>query len=578
MTEGGIQNVPMISLEQEENNDEEDYPVYTLEQVKSFWHPYKLTDPESLKRLEQMNYYRTHMNDPIEPESKFKAPEDQMIYSINHSINKLTANIDKIRKTADKMIHELYFGTERFINEFSKIIVESAILQTPLAVVYTRFIQEIYLGLPTPDQRKLLLEKLNDVVFDHPEKSSAKAFFLGCLVSADLADKPKVFEIVNLLIKEGTTESYEVLFNLLIYSGQKLEKTFSAFDEVISAITEAACNTNIKQRVRFMLMDLLEEREANWKIGKLIPNLVHVEDSKEDEQELSGIDGSILRTYVLEHNLPSKFISENQIYSLLFSLTIASMKDYEIGICALKELVDRKEKLFMDKCIVNLQKVKINADTEDILVDYPYAVRTVGAIFAQLLVLGFDPKLFGSEVFPYDVIVFIGILEELLGIERTDIIQKNPYLAELKFLPALHSHSQVVAELLDFDLTDIYPVYEAMRTIFQMINSDEDPESVKNYLSNDLDKNVFKSTNLIEFVTEFFVIHKPKRYQCLLEYIAKKPLESLKHVETIGELYQWKPEQIAANIRRLADLIKAPIDDFRNKKIRPFHDIVVKYL
>ncbi|EAY18734.1 MIF4G domain containing protein [Trichomonas vaginalis G3] len=578
MNQGTIHNVPMISIAEEPVTDD-NIPTYTLEMVKSFNHSLKITSPDFLKKLEQMKYYRIHQNDPVEANtpSKFKAPADQMIYNINHYINKLTADIETIKKMADKMIHELYFGTEKFITSFLNIIVDTATIQSPFAMIYTRFLQEIYIGLPTTDQKTFFRNKLAEFLYNEENLSSSRAFFIGCLTSADLTDKSRVFEIVKQLTNDGGQDSYEILFNLLIYSGQKLENTFPDFDQIISSITEAACNTSIPQRVRFMLMDLLEEREANWKIGKLLPNFVHVDDSKESEQELSGVDASILRSYITERSLPSKF-TEHQLYSLLFSLAIASMKNYEIGIGALKELANRKEKVFKDKTIILLQKVKLNADKEDVLIDYPYAVRTIGAIFGQLIILGFKPELFGSDLFPYDIIVFIGLLEELVGIDRIDIITNSPYLYNLKFLPDLHSHSQVISELVDFDLTDIYPVYDAMKTIFQMINDDEPPELVMKYLFNDLDKSIFKSTYLVEFVTEFMVIHKPQKYGCLMTYIAKRPLESFAHIESIGEMYQWKPEQIAANIRRLARLINAPLDEFKKLKLRPFHDIVVKFI
>ena len=566
--------VPMLKINPQKKKRKS--PKYTLEIAKSFYHELKLTDEKSLKAIEEMEMFKKNQFKII---AAFKEPKDEIIFEIRHCMNKLTADVEVITRNADKIIHSNFFGTELFIEIFSQLIVESAINQFAFVQVYTRFLQEIFLGMPTDEQKKILITEIYKIIFDKPEKSPHKAFFIGCLVPAQLVDPGRVLEIVKKLLSNVNTETMEALFHLMIFSGKALEEKYDDFEDIVSEMTSAACNTDVKQRVRFQLLDLLDVRMNGWETGSLMPNLVTLQDEQPERKEHrpDGIDMSILREYVKGGSVPETW-TEKSTYDLMYSLCVSSFGEYENGVNIIHELVGRKDAAFTENAIPSLRKVSDDVDDQSILQEFPYAVKTAGAIFVQLVLNGFDVNLFGTDEFPFKLGVFSGIVSEADRINRADILSSSMYMKELKFLPALHSHSQIVSELDEINMTDAWPVYDAMNTLFKMIMNDESVDVVSKFLNVYLNQRIAKNPFLVEFITEIVVIQRPTKYQCFIEFIAKRPIEALSHIETIGEFFKWKPEQTAANIRKLSGLIHCDIERFKALSSRDFHDVIVKYL
>ena len=594
---------------------------YNLQIAKSFKHDLKLSDPDSLKKY---NKFKKILNDHVKNVT-FAPPSDDMIVTLNQSLNKLTANVDVIHKFSEKIIHSYFFGTEKFILEFSDMIVTSAVVQTAFVQVYTRFLQEIYIGLPTNEQKNLLVTQLSKLLFDSPEKSIGKSFFIGCLLSAQILEYGPVLELVKKMLKMKETETYEALFNLLIFAGPVLDSKCDSFEEdVVNELITAACNTDIKQRVRFLLSDLLDARSDNWNLSSLLQNIVKIQETSKiqklekehskptknspirsfnpnkvtnkseekspqieqnkaneiieeetDSDEVNN-DNSLLRAYILDNSLP-KIWNERCTINIMVSLELSTMSDYEKGVSIFKELKDVKG--FKSTCIKCLREAEKRVNHPNIVYEYPYCVRTVGNIFAQLVTsCGIDPTAIGSREFPFELDVFTGFLDELDRIGRLDIIKNNEYFSSIKFKPKIFPHSPLLDDLRDMSLTYLFPLYDAMLTLYQLIEEEKPKDEIKKFINSGVDEEIAKNPMFIEFLTEIIVIQRPANCQCLLKFMARRPMETLAHIECLGEFYEWKPQQTAAQIRKLSELIHADINEFKKIQLSSFHQKVIYYL
>ena len=599
---------------------------YTLQTAKSFRHELKLNDPESIKKY---NKFKKILNDHIKNVT-FAPPSDDMIVILNQSLNRLTANIDVIHKNSEKLIHSYFFGTEKFISKFSEMIVESAVNQTAFVQVYTRFYQEIYIGLPTKEQKDLLVKETTKLIFDSPEKSIGKSFFIGSLLSAQILDYKPVIELVKKMLNMKQTETYETLFNLLIFAGPVLDEKYDNFEEdVVNELITAACNTDIKQRVRFLLSDLLDARADNWNLSSLLQNIVQIQETsknqkiekqkgktnknktsnkkkqntqanqfkpvvKEDNEKITEIEtisskdeeieedmndifnDSNLRSYILDNYIPKIWTKEYTI-DIMVSLELSSMSDYEKGIKIFNEF--KNDKQFITHCIECLREAEKKVNYPHIKYDFPYCVKTAGSIFAQLVTnCGIDPTIIGSSEFPFELDVFTGFLDELDRIGRLDVVENNEYFTSIKFKPQIFPHSQLLYDLSEMNLTFIFPLYDAMLTLFHMIEEEKQEDEIKKFINNDIDEKIAKNPMFIEFITEIIVIQRPSKYQCLLTFMARRPMETLAHIESLGEFYTWNERQVAAQIRKLSELIHADLQEFKKIQLRPFHQKVIVYL
>ena len=573
--------VPILSLTSV--NFDIDLPQkYTLSNAKSYAHSLKLTDPESLKRIKKMKACFSEQNKII----PFAPPSDEMVITLNHCFNKLTPDLAIIHKMSEKVIHANFFGTELFFSIFSKKCVQTAVEQTTFAPVYTRFLQEVYCGLPTDEQKDILIKEISENVFENAEKNTGKSFFIGCLVSADILDCTKVIELIKTMMRSKTNLCYECVYNILLFAGKKMEECYHKFeDDIINVLTAAVGNTDIKQRIRFMISDLLDARSNGWEVTSLIQNIVIVDESDEqnEKKEKEGTiddmyDHSYLREYLSSESLPTK-IDERVILDIMLSLELSSITDYDDGISILSALNDEFGEKFMSICIRCLNKSREIVDTPDNVRDFPYCVRTVGAIFCNLIVsLNVNPQIFGTDEFPFHIDVFTGMVDEFDRTNKISVLKKSEYLTSFKFRPKTYPHSYIVSELSDISLVGIFPLYSSMYDLFSMISNEEDPKTVAKFINIDLERSIVKSTAFIEYVTEIIVIQRPAKYQCLLELVSHRPMEALSHIECIGEFFKWKPEQVAAIIRNMSKLIRAELTTFKALELRPFHKIVCKYI
>ena len=598
---------------------------YKLQKVKSFKHGMKLTDPDSIRKYNKFkNILQEFKNGTFAP------PSDDMVVVINQSLNRLTGNVEMIHKTSEKIIHSYFFGTDKFIDLLSESIVTSVINQTAFVQVYTRFLQEIYIGLPTEEQKSLLMNKISKILFESPEKNIGKSFFIGCLLSAQLIDYKPVFELVKNMLKMEETNVYETLFNLLIFAGPVLDEKCEDFEEeVVNKLVMAACNQDIKQRVRFLLSDLLDAKADNWNVSSLLQNIVQIQetskiqkqeaemkkmkkkekakqekktavhsfnpqikdhekiDSKlnkeinEDEDDEDDIDsnGSLLNSYLKSRSLPkiwNKRCTTNIMTSLIM---IEDIPTFNKGVMIFNEPKLKNDKKFLSTCVECLNEAKKKVNHPNIISKYPYCMEIVGSVFAELVrYCDIDPTLLGSPIFPFEISIFIGFVDELKRIDRLDIIEYNEYFTNYLFKPPILPHSQLLYELDAMNLADVFPIYNAMLDLFQMIEEEKPKEDIKKFINNDLDDKIAKSPMFTQFLTEIIVIQRPPKCQCLLDFMARRPMVTLAHIESLGEFYHWKPQQTAAQIRKVSELIHADINKFINMELRPFHKEVVKYL
>jgi hypothetical protein len=90
---------------------------------------------------------------------------------------------------------------------------------------------------------------------------------------------------------------------------------------------------------------------------------------------------------------------------------------------------------------------------------------------------------------------------------------------------------------------------------------------------------VAKESDFIEFAAEVLVIFKSVPYlQVFLPVVTNNVAAALTHIERVGGVHGWTPEQTAGEVRGFADLVDFDIGQWRRRKGGPSHDRVCRFL
>lgn len=552
--------VPVLSMSSFQV-DFSNIPVqYTLEEVKKFHHPYLVTDKEVLAKIEDMNKLLMQLR-------KFKPPDDKMIFSLNQYLNKITTGSDKIMKLAMSLVNEEFFVDESFIQTFSEKIVDSSIEQNMLSKLYSRFLRIIYNNIPTIEQREELIYLIHQEIFNNRDKTNSLYQFIGCLLVEGFVTADQILEIFDSIKQTVTNESIEAIYHLFRCCFHELLSKSTEFEpKLLEFIKSTQNNKEIKSRIRFLMEDFADEFKAGKNTGNLDKNVSSIEEIKQNDIFADIKSSLLLSKYINNNEIPNRWNTQFT-FEYLASLLMSPLKDFNKGLSMIKILLERSDLIFKETLIPNLKLLMKHAKK------FHEGLNRLGAIYANMLTNGFildeNENIFENNV-------FVGFVSELRRLDRIDFIETSELFQNYKFLPKLRSHSQIICDLEENNIIDVFPLYNEMYSIFNIIKNDQDEKDIIDILKKDRQES--EKVILLEYITEIIVIQCPSKYKSLLQYVARRPVQSLNHIEVIGELFEWKPDQTATSIYNLVPLILYDVDEFKNMPGSEYHTRVCSYL
>ncbi|EAX90261.1 hypothetical protein TVAG_099470 [Trichomonas vaginalis G3] len=533
---------------------------FDLNQVKSFQHHLKVTSKDVLEEIEAMKKL-------ILQARKFAPPDDKILFAINQILNKITTKSDKIVKSSMDLINEDYFGSESFIETFSSKLLATSTEQNALSRVYARFLHIIIDNLPTIKQREDLYELINQGLLENTELTNGSFQFIGCLLTEGLIQISQILKIFNRLKNDLTERNVEGIYYLFRCCFHYMNENYSDFKKDLTKIINLVKQlTNVRSQVKFLMYDFQDEFSANKITGYLDRNVNSIEETILTDIPPETKSSLILSKFINTNEIPTRWNTQ-MTFDYFASLLMSPNKDFTKGLGLIPILIQSDNLIFKESSLKEIKKL------EKISRKFESGLNKIGAIYANLYVLGCIDDL-NKNIF--DNYIFVGFIGELRRINKTQMIQNTDFFLEYAFLPKLRSHSQIVSDLEEFGIIDMFPLYADMKLIFDIIRKGEDEKLIINILKKEHSEQ--EKVLLVEYLTEIIVIQRPAEYNVLLQYIYRRPIHSLKHIEVIGELFEWKPEQTATSIYKLAALILYDIEEFKNTSGNEYHNDVSKFL
>lgn len=544
-------------------------PVFLLDDMKRMRHNFTVSS-DALKTLHhELERYRAHFEPTPIRRTVIPHTEGPIHSEIILNLNKLTSlNFSDVINT----VLTLATQTDDFEEFIARKISELAIAQMAFAPLYTSFVKEIAKTKPG------IPKWLDNFAFLERTNATARAYVIGCFAEGELVNLERVFEEMKRFIELETDESLTCLFYLAMNAGKIVERRFPESTEMFNKLKHL--QKEHKMRTAVHILDLLEARENNWRTEHLMPKLVFGDQKEVSAEESNESNGNrILQEYIYEQTLPPYF-SSRMARDVMIALAMAPQTRFRQGIGLFEVLGERKD--LKGKAVMEaLQETLRTVSDRQVLLDCPEAVVNCGAIFAVLVKAGMlEFNMFGdSAKFPFEPSFFKGFLLEAEEQEMYDMVLDSPWMAEMKFRPAIYSHFHMTLLLSCSDMITCWPVYEAMAEISSAMNDGADPADVTEILKNEISEEIVKSVEFAEFATEVIVMWKPEEYLKIFMPIVKNQIDkALFHVERIGQIHHWSLDQIAKEIAGLAHLVDYDIDKWNRNSGSKVHDAVMKRL
>lgn len=531
---------------------------YTFEEALSFNHKLQIND-DQIKILQrdfevflrdfghspQQNYNEITKLAPIKDVTRTK---------IISALNKLTSsNFQQILQTFDEIIP----FCDHFENQFSEVIFNMASTQKFFSPLYSQFTSLIQNKATNPN---LLKECLAKICFSNYENMTEDlAFFIGSLVKDKVFDPKIVYLYIKKLFEINTTRSYELLFNMMIQSGEIIESTLpdarDFFDNLFSA------SKSQTMRIRFLMADLEECRKNNWDVTSLLPSPPQATSpSLPIETTLPKEGEIILRVYIAEDTIPTSW-SNDLIKKVLLALLQATKRVFDDGISILTRM--KEQDVLTEKIAISIFRDVISLATkEDIISEYPRIRRRLGALFAQLVYRNIMQFAHFGSGFPFELEFFGGFLNESSLIGLTEKIKNSPWMSQMRFKPKYFSHIKLTNVIEKESMTECWDFYDLTSWVIEMMNDDEDPNSIVEMIESEFPNN-FESIEFVEFVTEVIVLFKPKKYiNIFSKYVKPHCDQALCHIAMMGKYYEWDDEVTRSQILGFAYLFDYNLEDF----------------
>jgi hypothetical protein len=246
--------------------------------------------------------------------------------------------------------------------------------------------------------------------------------------------------------------------------------------------------------------------------------------------------------------------------------------------CRVFGVLKRKRHLNERAAIQALRATFASACEPENTQEHPNGRRACGGVFAFLVECRLvQLSLFGgSSAIPFDIHFLAGFLDNARELELDRQIIQSPWMCQMRFRPELFSHLQLTDAIDSAGMAHCWPVYDAMAAVIAAMENDASPEGITDIID---DMAVARKRDFIEFAAEVVVIFKPVPYlEVFLRVVANDVATALTHIERIGDVHEWTPEQTAGEIRGLAGLVDFDTGNWRRRKGRASHERVRKFI
>ena len=543
--------------------------VYDLAEMKEKRHGHKvqLESVAALKR--EIERYKANFQPKPLRKTVLPKQESPEHSELNLCLNKLTpVTFDDVLARIKELIPKMPMFTEYFVAK----VIELGVCQMAFVPMYVTMAQEV--AKVVGDRVK---ECLEETAFEERKNTTGHMYLLGCLAAAGLISLERVFELLKRLAEEETEESLVDLFYLAMNAGKAVEAKFPEAADVFDSLK------HLKKEHKFMvqvyLSDLLEARENGWRTENLMPKIYasKSEDAHDDAIEANGM--RILQEYIHEQTL-HRYFSPRMARDVMIAMAMGTPKLFREASNIFAE-IEQKKYLTGKNARDALQETLKTVSDKEILVDCPRAVMNCGAIFALLVKAGLCQfTLFGNgAVFPFEPSFFRGFLMEAEVQNMYDMVCESPWMAQLRFMPAIFSHLKMTLLMSESDMITCWPAYDAMACISQAMNDGAQPDEVKEIIENEIEESIVNSLQFAQFATEMIVMWKPQEYLPVFLSVVRKHIDkSLYHIERIGQLHHWTIMEIAREIAGLADCLDYNIANWKVNYGSTLHMQVVKQL
>lgn len=527
---------------------------YSIEEAMSFNHNLQIDDDQiKIMQNEIYKYARS-----LDPSSKAGLPpvEDVWKTKITTSLNKLT--LENFKDILNSF-NEYILKCEDFDNKYSEIICYMASQQRIYAPIYSMFTARILSKIQNPENMK---KKLSELCFiDYSQMTEGIALFIGSLLQDSVFDPFTVFKFMKKLFENPTEKKVELLYNMIIPSGEIIELEIS---EAISFFNDLfAYAKNMKSRIKYIMSDLEECRENHWNVQPLMPSSVSKKNKVEqvNKQFMPNEGERILREYMAENTFPTNW-TNRMIKNVLTALLQTTRKVFDNGISIISEM--KQKKVLTEKIAITLfRDIILTSTTEEVIHEFPKIKRRIGALFAQLVnanIMQFSH--FGSA-FQFDIEIFGGFLADCRDLNLIERIKNSPWMSQMRFKPKVFSHLKLTDVIDTESMTECWILYELNASVIDAMNDDIDPKDLTDMIENEFPQEAFESIDFAEFITEVIVFYKPKKYIIpLSKYVKPHGNKMLLHIATIGEYYKWEDKLTRSQIKGFASLFNYDVSDY----------------
>lgn len=443
-------------------------------------------------------------------------------------VNKLT--MENYYSQINKVIVPENLSNVNYITNLVDTVHEAAINGYPLTNLFSLFIGTVYSTLDeenTKNERdaltteliKLIHEEFNKEIDDNNavqfDKYVNNAIFFGCLVMREIFSIEELYKIALDRLKRRQPYDISALIKLLLPVAGRLEQQIpDATKTIYSELEKIKTDKKYHSRIRFIIMDLLDIRNAKWEgVEKQFPQINAIQKQLKRQEKKKEIAHKAEASHKIEAGVNKfaglasddddeevlpEFNPDEMIGEYCTDEVIVNNWEYttdtEPLIEAIVELNKQRALKFIEifsdlhsderfSPEIAADACKSIFDKRDDYSDLQTAMNILGHIFARVAVLQdglideFD-KYFNS----YNFEVIYGFFEEMARMKKTDQLTESPYWSDLKWRPRTVSQNVITEALMQNDkLLEAFPLYDYLFRVHDILIAPEDMEEDDNF-------------------------------------------------------------------------------------------------
>lgn len=570
--------------------------IYTLEEILKFEHSNPVSDPKVNENIKIM-HEKIERNFGSSKE-KFKVETDKTKARIQMWLNNLT------KENYSSLVQEYEESdlcrNDSFYDDFIEKFLNSIPVLGSNEVLYD-FFMHVFNGIKNEETKNDIKIGLERFLLESIKGSTAvymSAFLY--FTNKKLLDPLKVSELCEEFHREKTEDSIDYLCTVLLHCGGYLTKETKAKDivePIVKSIQQHS--TDFGYRIRFKAAEVFVLYENDWEC---------VESNKHlQKQTVHGTEKDLSSTRTLNKADEYMLKFKDKDFSNM-SFTKQDLQEFlkHLCTCDINEHYDILKKFNWPKYIKYygfdtllgfIAESQSSLRNKGLTEESQRNFRNIGSITAHLYIhskeldrreseqMKLDQKrLDHISKLEFNLISFVSFLEALLYAQRIDEFD-NEYIYDFKLLSEKKLHKDILDELIQicaFESLEKHKerlgsyrgklaAYNLMHELYKKLNSGVDVSDMEAFFNGLEEQGKDVLANLTEFIIELVLTQKEnfKSYsQIIVDFIKKRPGESIEHILNMGFMYGYGAGLVAAQIRQLSKRIFTDYQKGERRNIR----------